>query len=230
MPRAILSVCLLLVLSAFSVVHAQTSSPKNPIVLRVLAEVVPEDLGPVYLSSPDGETRTPEFDLPANNVSEPIPVTGRALVLKAKNKDLKLCAFALPDAGRAFAVIFTPAKPSGYKADVVRTDDPTFKRGDVFFLNRTEQTILGKLGTKPLVLDPGKSAITRPDGATEGAYYDVAFAARSEGKDRLLSTVRWPVDEQIRSYIFFIQDANGRVTYRAVDEFVPPDKAGAAKP
>lgn len=230
MPRTLFALCLSSLLGCVASAQDKGAPPRDAIMLRVLAEVVPDDLGTVYLASPDGETRTPAFDLSANNVSDPIPVSGRALVLKATNKDLRLSAFTLPDAGRAFVVIFTPAKPAGYKAEAVRTDDPTFKRGDVFFLNRTEQTILGKLGSKPMVLEPGKSIITRPDGATEGAYYDVAFAARTEGKDKLLSTVRWPVDEQIRSYIFFVQDANGRVTYRAVDEFVPVDKAKGAKP
>jgi hypothetical protein len=37
--------------------------------------------------------------------------------------------------------------------------------------------------------------------------------------------VRWPLDEQIRSYVFFVQDPTGRITYRAVDEFIPKDKA-----
>ena len=198
---------------------------KNVIKLRVLAEMVPEDLGAVYLRA--GEAKTAEFELPANNVSDPLSVIGRELVLKTVAKDLSLCSFTLPDAGKSFVVIFSPAKPAGFKAEIVRTDDPSFKRGDVFFLNRTEQTILGKLGTKPLVLAPGKSAITRPEGATEGVYYDVAFAARSEAGDKLLSTVRWPLDEQIRSYVFFVQDPTGRITYRAVDEFIPKDKAAS---
>lgn len=197
-------------------------APARPsITLRLLAEVVPEDLGKVCLAA--GETRTAVFELSANNVSEPVMVATRTLALKLADKDLKLCSFILPEAGKSFVVIFSPAKPAGYRAEVVRTDDPTFKRGDVFFLNRTERTILGKLGTKPLVLAPGKSAITRPDGATEGAYYDVAFAARMDAGDKILSTVRWPVDDQIRSYVFFVQDPTGRVSYRAVDEFMPAE-------
>ena len=204
-----------------------SGTPKNIIQLRVLAEMVPEDLGAVYLRA--GEAKTAEFDLPANNVSDPLSVVGRGLVLKTVAKDLSLCSFTLPDAGKSFVVIFSPAKPAGYKAEIVRTDDPSFKRGDVFFLNRTEQTILGKLGTKPLVLAPGKFAITRPEGATGGAYYDVAFAARGDAGDKLLSTVRWPLDDKIRSYVFFVQDPTGRITYRAVDEFIPLDKAAATE-
>jgi hypothetical protein len=198
------------------------ATPKSAIKLRVLAEVVPEALGPVYLLA--GEARTAEFELPANNVSDPIAVAGRSLILKTSAANLSLCTFTLPAEGKSFVVIFSPAKPAGYKAEMVRTDDPSFKRGDVFFLNRTDQTILGKLGTKELVLASGKTAISRPEGATEGVYYDVAFAARSEAGNKLLSTVRWPVDDQIRSYVFFVQDPTGRISYRAVDEFMPKDK------
>jgi len=194
----------------------------HPIQLRVLAEVVPENLGQVYFVS--GKTKTPAFDLPVNNVSDPILVHSRELQLNLVTKDLPLCKLVLPDAGSSFIVILCPTKPSGYRAEIIRADDPSFKRGDVFFLNRTEKIILGKLGSKRLVMPAASSAISRPQGATNGAYYDIAFAARDPSGDKLLSTVRWPVDEQIRSYVFFIQDANGRVTYRAVDEFIgaPP--------
>ena len=195
----------------------------HPIQLRVLAEVVPENLGQVYVLA--GKTQTPAFDLPANNVSEPILVHARELQLNLVTKDLALCKFVLPEAGSSFIVIFCPTKPAGYRAEVIRADDPSFKRGDVFFINRTDKIILGKLGSKRLTIPPATSTISRPQGATSGTYYDIAFAARDPSGDKLLSTVRWPVDEQIRSYMFFIQDANGRVSYRAVDEFI-----GAAAP
>lgn len=206
---------------------AQDAPAKAGIKLRVLAEVIPEGLGPVYLAA--GEARTAEFELPVNNVSDPLAVTSRVLALKTSVKGLTLCTFTLPDAGKSFVVIFSPAKPAGYKAEIVRTDDPSFKRGDVFLLNRTDQTILGKLGTKAMVLAAGKSTITRPEGATEGAYFDVAFAARSKAGDKLLSTVRWPIDDQIRSYLFFVQDPTGRISYRAVDEFMPKEKSGGSE-
>jgi hypothetical protein len=107
---------------------------------------------------------------------------------------------------------------------IVRTDDPSFRRGDVFFLNLTTHTVLGKLGTRPLVLESGKSAINRPDGPKEKGYYDIAFATRQENEDRIFSSSRWPIDDQIRSYLFFLQEESGRITYRAVDEFIPAEK------
>ena len=63
--------------------------------------------------------------------------------------------------------------------------------------------------------------------APEGAkpYIDVAFGQRFEGQTRILNSTRWPVDNRNRGYVFFYFDAQGkRVTYRAVDEFVPPDE------
>jgi hypothetical protein len=216
---------LLPLLLAATVSAQETTKPAaSGITLRALAEVVPDDLGAVYLAM--GEARGMPFELPVNNLSDPLTAPGRELVLKTVKKDLPLCKFSLPSEGRRFVVIFSPAKPSGYTAHAVRVDAPGFAPGDVFFLNRTEQTILGKLGTKALVLQPGKSAISRPEGATEGAYYDIAFAARTSEGDKILSTVRWPVDERVRSYVFFVHNADGGVTYRAVDEFVPVAKPG----
>lgn len=215
-PLALLS---LLAVVSVSAQDAPRPPKADGISVRALAEVVPDDLGAVYLAT--GDARSLPFELPVNNLSDPVTVHGRTLILKTAKKDLPLCKFDLPAEGRRFVVIFSPAKPSGYAAHAVRIDAPGFGPGDVFFLNRTEHTILGKLGTKPLVLAPGKSAIARPEGAVEGVYYDIAFAAKTDEGDRLLSTVRWPVDDRVRSYVFFVHNADGGITYRAVDEFVP---------
>ncbi|MFM2221326.1 MAG: hypothetical protein RLZZ553_1074 [Verrucomicrobiota bacterium] len=208
----------------FALCHAQVAEEeKKPrLQVKLLAVIVPENLGQVYLQS--GETKTAAFDLSANNVSDSQAVDQRNMTLHTVNKDLPLCSIALPEGGNEFIIVLSPAKPSGYRSVAVRTDDPAFRRGDVFFLNLTTKTVLGKLGTRPLTLEPGKSALNRADGPKEKGYYDIAFATRQENEDRLFSSSRWPIDDQIRSYLFFLEDATGRVTYRAVDEFIPPEK------
>ena len=195
---------------------------KGDIRVRLLAIVAPPDLGQVYLLS--GETKSPAFDLPTNNVSDPITVTLRTIQLKTSTKDINLATITLPEAGKRFVVILIPIPAGGYSPYIIRTDELTFKKGDCFFLNLSHKQIIGKLGTKDISLDPGKSTIARPTGARKENYYDIAFASK-EGEDaRILSTSRWPVDEQIRSYLFFFEDANGSITYRAVDEFVVTEK------
>lgn len=214
----------LLGLSSFSIAQGQDAlGEKKPrLLVKLLAVVVPENLGQVYLLS--GDTKTNAFDLPANHVSDAQFVSQRSITLQTLNKDLPLCSISLPEGGKEFIVVLSPAKPSGYRSIVVRTDDPGFRRGDVFFLNLTTKTVLGKLGTRPLVLEPGKSALNRADGPKEKGYYDIAFATRLENEDRLFSSSRWPIDDQIRSYLFFLEDPTGRITYRAVDEFLPVEK------
>jgi hypothetical protein len=195
---------------------------KGDIRVRLLAIVAPPELGQVYLLS--GETKSPAFDLPTNNVSEPITVTLRALQLKTSSKDTNLATITLPEAGKRFVVILIPIPAGGYSPYIIRTDELSFKKGDCFFLNLSHKQIIGKLGTKDLSLEPGKSAIERPAGARKENYYDIAFASKEGDDTRILSTSRWPVDEQIRSYLFFYEDASGSITYRAVDEFVVEEK------
>ena len=195
---------------------------KGDIRVRLLAIVAPPELGQVYLLS--GETKSPAFDLPTNNVSDPITVTLRALQLKMSSKDTNLATITLPESGKRFVVILIPIAAGGYLPYIIRTDELAFKKGDCFFLNLSHKTIFGKLGTKDLLLEPGKSTIARPTGARKENYYDVAFASREGTEERILSTSRWPVDEQIRSYLFFFEDASGSITYRAVDEFVVEEK------
>jgi len=198
----------------------QEKKPEKGLSVQLLAEAAPKELGKVYLAF--GETKSDGIELPTNELSQPIPVPAREMVLKTLNKEIPLCSILLPEPGKKYAIVLVTAKPAGYKPIVVRTDDPDFKVGDVMFINRTDKTMLGKLGDTPLVLNSGEFKKARPTNPKENAYYDIAFAVREKTGDRLISSTRWPIDQSIRSYVFFFTNADGRTSYRAVDEFVVP--------
>lgn len=219
--KYILLSALLLFAPALAAQEDKKSDEKS-IKVRLLAVVAPPEIGKVYLIA--DEDRTPVFDLPVSNVSEPLKVSARTLILKTADKDAPLCNILLPEAGKRFVVVLSPAKTAGYRAHVIRTDDISFQRGDCFFVNLTQKSLLGKLGTKKFILESGKTAVYRPEGARPENFYDIAFATRGDDGDRILSTTRWPVDEQIRNYLFFIQNSTGQITYRAVDEFVMDER------
>lgn len=203
---------------------AQEAAPVKPredgIQVKLLAEQAPEALGKVCLVF--GEAKSEPLTLPVNGLSSAIPAPLRTMVLKTVEKDIALCPITLPEAGKSFAIVLVVAKPSGYTPIVVRTDDPAFKPGDVLFLNRSEKTVLCKLGDTPLILKPGATEKSRPSGPKENAYYDIAFGTRDATGDNVISTTRWPIDNTLRSYLFFFTTADGRTSFRAVDEFVPP--------
>jgi hypothetical protein len=203
---------------------AQADGPdkKPELEVKFLAEQFPSSLGKVYLT--DEKTRSEPFELPINTLSEPVPAPARTFDLKLSTSNVSLSRIVLPDQGKSFAVILVTAKPAGFKALVVRTDDPSFRPGDVFFINRSEKTILGKLGTTPLVLKPGESKKDRPVGPVDDTYYDIAFATRDETGDKVFSSSRWPIDNDLRSYLFFFTNAQGKTTFRAVDEYLSPGK------
>jgi hypothetical protein len=213
---------LALLVPAISQETVPAKKSKSDIQVKFLAEAFPESLGKVFLLL--GETKSESFELPVNRLSEPIPVPARTMVLKLVNKEVALCPVTLPEAGKSFAVVLVTAKPAGFKPIVVRTDDPGFRAGDVYFINRSEKTVLGKLGTTPLVLKAGETTKSRPSGAVDNTYYDIAFAIREETGDKLISSSRWPIDNDLRSYLFFFTNAQGRTTFRAVDEYFTPAK------
>ena len=226
-----------LLLAAFvSPLVAQEESPtKDPVSgirIRLLAEQAPETFGKVFLQF--GETKSEAFTLTTNRLADPIPVGQRLMVLKTFEKNIALCTINLPDAGKTFAVVLVASTKyiAGHSdvmlGAVVRTDDPGFKAGDVFFINRSEKTVLGKLGTTPLVLKPGETAKSRATGAIDNTYYDIAFATREPTGDKLLSSSRWPVENHLRTYLFFFTNAQGRTAFRGVDEYLKADKP--AKP
>lgn len=203
---------------------APTTKPKEEkgLQVRLLAEQAPQALGKVCLVF--GEARSDTFDLPVNGLSAPIPAPARTMALKMAEKDVQLCNLTLPEAGKSFAIILVVAKPSGYSPIIVRTDDPAFKAGDVLFINRSDKTILGKLGDTALAVKPGTTQQSRPTGPKDNTYYDIALGTRDAAGDKVLSTTRWPIDNTLRSYLFFFNTADGRTSYRAVDEFVPQVK------
>lgn len=219
--------CLFLLLALLSPTTAQEATPakksKGDVAVKFLAEHFPESLGKVLLLS--GDAKSQDFELPVNRLSGAVTVSDRTMVLKLVDKDVVLCSITLPDEGKSFAIVLVTAKPAGFKPIVVRTDDPAFKAGDVFFINRSEKTILGKLGSTSLVLKTGETTKSRPSGAVENTYYDIAFATRDDSGDKVISSSRWPIDNDLRSYLFFFTNAQGRTTFRAVDEYLIADKS-----
>lgn len=193
------------------------ASEANPSV-RFLAERAPANLGQVVLTA--GETRGEPFDLTLNNLTPVISAPARAFAVRSVDKNVDLAKVQLPEAGKAFIVLLIPAE-TGYKPVVISASDPSFRPGDVYFYNHSDKPVLGYVGTAKFILAPKKGQTLRPAGARPENYYDVGFGVREEAGDRPLSTTRWPVDDKVRSYVFFFTNSRTqRVDFRAVDEFV----------
>jgi hypothetical protein len=215
--------CLALFLALATLSPAQDGK-KGDLKVRFLAERAPKELGQVVMATE--KSKSAPFDLPVNSLSEPIVAPDRAFSLRAVNKDVAVASIALPEGGKSFIVLLVPASTGGYKPVVMAANDPAFKPGDTYFYNHADKTVLGYVGTAKFVLAPGKGQVLRPTGARPEKFYDVGFGVREKSGDRPLSTTRWPVEERIRSYVFFFMNPTSkRVDFRAVDEFVPVEKA-----
>ncbi len=191
--------------------------------VRFLAERVPAELGQVMIAAE--KATSVAFDLPVSHLSVPVPAPARAFTVRSESKGVTLASVQLPEDGKSFVVLLIPAEKSGYKPVVISANDPKFKPGDVYFYNHADRPVLGYVGTAKFVLGPAKGTTLRPAGAKPEGYYDVGFGVREKEGDRALSTTRWPVDAQIRSYVFFfVNPKTKRLDFRAVDEFVAPEK------
>jgi hypothetical protein len=211
----------LLIAVLFAPLSFAQQSDRGP-TIRLLAERVPKDLGQVVLVAGDAEGEA--FDLPINHVTNPLPVPARVFGIKPVGGKALLTNVTLPESGRAFIVLLIPSTSGGYKPVVVPADDPTFKAGDVYFYNHADKTVIGYVGSSTFSLTPGSGRTLRPAGAKENTYYDVGFGVREKEGDRTLSTTRWPVENKIRSYVFFFSNpTTKRVDFRAVDEFIDPE-------
>lgn len=216
------------ILALTTLAHAQEKEDRKGPFIRFLAERVPTELGEVVMSF-EKERSTP-FTLPSNHLSEPLVPPARTFQLRAVNPDLPLCPVTLPEQGKNFIAILIPNPKGGYQTIVIPADSPDFKAGDVYFYNHASKTVLGYVGTAKFILQPGKGQTLRPSGARKENFYDVGFGVREKEGDRALSSTRWPVDDKVRSYVFFFENPKTRrLDYRAVDEFINPaqEKPGA---
>ncbi|PAW75755.1 MAG: hypothetical protein B9S38_00585 [Verrucomicrobiia bacterium Tous-C4TDCM] len=204
------------------VAHAQDAGGSG-LTVRFLAERAPGNLGKVVLAAE--KARSEPFELPINHLSDPRVAPARVFSIRPEAKDLSIADVTLPDAGKSFIVLLIPAVAGGYQPVVISAEDPDFKPGDVYFYNHADKPVLGYVGTSKFILAPAKGQTLRPAGAKPEKYYDVGFGVREKEGDRALSTTRWPVDDKIRSYVFFfVNPGTKRLDFRAVDEFVPPEK------
>jgi hypothetical protein len=217
--------CILLLLTGW--LAAQAPAGKGSLKVRFLAERVPPQAGQVSLVAK--EAKSPLFDLPINHLSAPQSPPERVFAVWATGLNASLATVTLPEEGNQFIVLLVPAKEGGFKPVVIAAKANDFRPGDVYFYNHADKTVLGFVGTSTFTLEPGKGKSLRPDGAKgDGLYYDVGLGVREKEGDRTLSKARWPVQKQMRMYVFFyINPTNGRLDFRAVDEFVEPDAPAA---
>ncbi len=215
-----------LIILAFLILARLAHGQDDGLEVRFLAERAPKELGEVVMAA--GEKTSQPFVLPVNNLSEALPAPGRKFSLRVAGHDKPLAEVALPGSAKSFIVLLIPSRAGGYSSVVIAADDPKFQPGDVYFYNHGDKPVLGYVGTAKFILQPGTGRTLTPAGARAEGFYDVGFGVREESGDRALSTTRWPVEERIRSYVFFfVNPETRRIDFRAVDEFVPPENEGA---
>lgn len=201
----------------FSAHFAQgAGKPGKGIHLRLLACEVTKELPKVFLETKDSKSEV--FDLPPSSFTAPLPVSGREVALKAPGNESPLSNIILPREGNAFAVLLASQAPSGFVPTVVRLDDPSFKPGDYHFINRTEKTVVLKLGGNEVVLEAGDAVTSRPTGPVHNHHYMVTMSTRNDSADKVFASTRWPLNAAKRAFVIFSAQPSGRITYRAVDE------------
>lgn len=217
---------LLLSLLGAASLHAQEAA--RDLKVRFLAERALPEIGEVVLAA--GTEHSPAFTLPLQNLSAPQGAPGRAFAVQAKGKDQALAKVTLPDSGKEFIVLLLATPEAAYKPVVIPDKDAAFQAGGLYFYNNTDKPVSGQVGSSKLSLEPGKGQSLKPEGAENGAYA-VAFSVRDGDSDRQITSSRWPVEANIRSYVFFfVNPQTKRIDFRAVDEFVDPANGNKGKP
>jgi hypothetical protein len=202
---------------------ASAAETGKEIEVRFAAQAAPPKLGKLVMTTV--ELRSEPFALPLNNLSEPQIAPGRSFRLEKEDKAGVLASVTLPATGEAFILLVVPGMKSGIEVVVIPDRAPSFRPGDYYVHNVAKKSILGQVGSTKFGLSSGTGKVVRPKGAREGRFYDVILAVREGTTSRVISTSRWPVGGQMRTYVFFFDDRKRKdVSFRAIDEFVPPDE------
>jgi len=213
---------LFLILSSLvlSVAPASANEKSN---VRFLAASLPDGLGEVTWLA--GKTEGEPIGLSTEQLSAPVMLPERAFILQTGADKRPLATITLPAEGESF-VVLPAGEPAGtLKPFVLPTTDPAFGGGDVFLFNSSDGKLFGKLGSSDFELAPLEGKAVRPGGDLSAGSYPVEFNVREEAGDRVLRTLRWPVQTRSRSYCFFVKNpAKDRIEFRTVDEFVEPAK------
>jgi len=210
------------------VVPAAAASGRK-IEVRFAAQTAPPQLGDLVMTTE--EARSDPFALPLNHLSEPQTAPGRAFRLEPAAKPLVLCTVTLPAAGNDFVILLVPAGKSGFEPVVIPARDATFRPGDYYLHNVSRKPVLGKVGTTKFVIPPRHGQVVRPQGAREGRFYDVLLGVSEGERSRVISASRWPVGNQMRTYVFFFDNPTRKdVDFRAIDEFVPTENTREGPP
>jgi hypothetical protein len=216
-------------LAFFTWVFAMTTATASgKASLRFLIERVPQGLADIAWVA--GDLTGGCLKLTADQLSAPIIVPGRVIGLKSVKDNQPLATITLPEAGEAFVVLLLPEEGGILKPLVIPASDSAFRAGDVFLCNHSDKTIVGHLGTTEFELKPGQGKPVRPAAEPSVNYYDVAISVREESGDRMLRTMRWPIQMRSRSYGFFAKNpVKNRIEFRAVDELIDLSKRPGTK-
>lgn len=194
--------------------------------VRFLAERIPEGVNEVVMLT---EKKMSEaFKPPTKHLSAEMKPPAREFELRTSTEERRLIGkVQLPEEGESFIILLLPQPEAGFRSVVLRSDEPGFVPGDCYLYNDTSNRVVGYIGEKRFQLKPGGGSSIRPIEKPGKGFHDVGFGVDViVGEEiRVLSMTRWPVDHQVRSYVFFFDnERTKRVDYRAIDEFIPDIK------
>lgn len=203
---------------------AQVRKKGQEIEVRYVTQVAPKDLGMVVMVGLE-EVRSEPFGLPLNGMSDRQIAPGRIFKLELEERPMPLAAITLPEEGKDFIILLVPDRKAGFEPVVIPADSDSFRPGDFYLHNVSKQPVFGKVGTTDFSLKHRSGKVVRPKGVRENRFYDVLIGTREAQQNRLISSSRWPLQKQMRTYVFFFDNpVRGDVDFRAVDEFVPAEK------
>jgi len=162
-----------------------------------------------------------EIELPRFSLSEPIVLPDGELTLSFSEKQLELGDAALKEApsvhigketAEFYLVVTGPAGDDGKPVlnfRLVNAGSDRFTKGEMIWLNLSESTVTGQVGTQRLDIEPGREMVLDAP-ATDGPTYPVElnFTHPQAKGQRPLMENQWRHDPQSRVLAIIIQNGN----------------------
>lgn len=184
---------------------------------RIIFPLAPQD-APKSIFLIDG-TQCREIELPRLNLSDPIVLPDGELTLSLSEKQLapgdptlkELPSVAVgTESGDVYLVATYPAGDDGKPVlhfRLVHAGSDRFTKGKMIWLNLSEATVSGQVGSQHLEIEPGKETVLGAPATDRSTYsVELSFTHPQTKGQRPLMENQWRHDPQSRVLALIIQE------------------------
>lgn len=135
----------------------------------------------------------------------------------------------LPPQGKEFILLLEPAGKK-LQTHIIASRESRFVGDCTLFFNASQNPVVAVLGSEKTLIKPRTAVFAKAPKRREKPFYQATLYHSENGKVKPFFNSRWPHRDDVRCYVFIYRNAEGRLTYQAVDERLMPEPKDPNQP